>query len=79
MLGTFTPSFATLPTVSPTFSGTVLQYSDWLSHIGTNTGDLGQPVASQAASPASRVIVNIRLLSGVVLTTVLACGWVLIL
>ena len=70
-VATFIPTFQTV-SVSPTLSGSILQYSDWLSQIGTNTGDLGQPVASQAASPASRAIVNIRLLSCVVLTSVLA-------
>jgi hypothetical protein len=80
VLATFTPSFTTIP-VSPTGTGTILQYSEWLSQIGTNTGALGQPVASQLANPASRAIANIRVLSGVVVTTVLAGvvgGWVLI-
>lgn len=76
VLATFTPSFTTIP-VTPTGTGTVLQYSQWLSQIGTNTGALGQPVASQSANRASRAIVNIRLLSGVVLAGVVG-GWVLI-
>ena len=81
MLGTFTPSFPATTPYTPTGSGTILSYSEWLSQIGTNTGDLNQPVASQVASPACRAGANIRILSGVVLTTVLAGvlgGWVLI-
>jgi len=33
----FTPSFSTAPYTSPTSSGTVMDYSAWLSLIGTNT------------------------------------------
>lgn len=78
---TFTPSFPQTIPYTPTGSGTILQYSDWLSQIGNNTGALNQPVASQAANPASRAGANIRLLSGAVLSTVLAgvvSGWVFI-
>ncbi|KAI9450142.1 hypothetical protein BJY52DRAFT_1192046 [Lactarius psammicola] len=78
---TFTPSFPQTIPYKPTGSGTILQYSDWLSQIGNNTGALNQPVASQAANPAWRACANIRLLSGAVLSTVLAgvlSGWVFI-
>jgi hypothetical protein len=81
VLATFTPSFPATTPYTPSSTGTILQYSEWLSQIGTNTGDLNKPVASQAASAAWRASANIRLLSSVVLTTVLAgvLGvWVLI-
>jgi hypothetical protein len=82
VLATFTPSFPATTPFTPTTTGTILKYSDWLSQIGTNTGDLNEPVASQAASPASRATISRRLLSGVILTTVVLAGvvggWVLI-
>jgi hypothetical protein len=59
-------------TIYSTASGTILQYSDWLGKIGTNTGALNQPGASQAANPASRASANISLLSGALLAIVLA-------
>ena len=78
-LGTFTPSFPATTPYTPTGSGTILSYSEWLSQIGTNTGDLSQPVASQVANPASRAGANIKILSGVVLTLAgVLGGWVLI-
>jgi hypothetical protein len=61
---TFTPSFPQTTPYTPTGSGTVLQYSAWLSMIGSNTGAIGNPVASQGANPASRADVNIPLLLG---------------
>lgn len=63
---TFTPTFPATTSYTPTGSGTVIQYSAWLSHIGTNTGALNQPAASQAANPASRAGVKIGVLLGVV-------------
>ncbi|KAF8274838.1 hypothetical protein EI94DRAFT_1825381 [Lactarius quietus] len=80
VVATFTPTFSTV-TTTPTGSGTVLQYSEWLSQIGTNTGDLNKPVASQVSNHGLRAGANNRLLSGVVLATVLAGvvgGWVLV-
>ena len=81
VVATFIPTFPATTPYTPTSTGTILQYSEWLSQIGTNTGDLNEPVASQAANPAWRASANIRLLSSVVLTSVLAVvlgGWVLI-
>ncbi|KAH9058330.1 hypothetical protein EDB87DRAFT_1626025 [Lactarius vividus] len=78
---TFTPTFPQTIPYTPTGSGTILKYSDWLSQIGNNTGALNQPIASQAANPASRAGANISLLSGAVLSTVLAGvvgGWMFI-
>ncbi|KAI9440083.1 hypothetical protein H4582DRAFT_1575391 [Lactarius indigo] len=78
---TFTPTFPQTIPYTPTSTGTILKYSDWLSQIGNNTGALNQPVASQAANPASRAGANISLLSGAILSTVLAVvvgGWVFI-
>ncbi|KAH9037922.1 hypothetical protein EDB85DRAFT_1935386 [Lactarius pseudohatsudake] len=78
---TFTPTFPQTIPYTPTTSGTILKYSDWLSQIGNNTGALNQPVASQAANAASRAGANISLLSGAVLCTVLAgvvSGWMFI-
>jgi hypothetical protein len=69
---TFTPTFPPTIPFTPTASGTILQYSDWLGKIGTNTGALNQPGASQAANPASRASANISLLSGALLAIVLA-------
>jgi hypothetical protein len=33
----FTPVFTTMPTQTPTGTGTVLAYDDWLKIVGTNT------------------------------------------
>ncbi|KAH9068257.1 hypothetical protein EDB83DRAFT_2377839 [Lactarius deliciosus] len=77
---TFTPTFPQTIPYTPTASGTILKYSDWLSQIGNNTGALNQPVASQAANTASRAGANNSLLSGAVLCTILAAvsGWMFI-
>lgn len=38
LTGTFTPTFeSTQPIGSPTFTGTILNYSQWLSLVGSNT------------------------------------------
>ncbi|KZT19225.1 hypothetical protein NEOLEDRAFT_1142324 [Neolentinus lepideus HHB14362 ss-1] len=44
---TFTPSFALITSVAPTSTGSVLDYSQWLSSVGTNT------VAAHSISSAS--------------------------
>ncbi|PCH42599.1 hypothetical protein WOLCODRAFT_163908 [Wolfiporia cocos MD-104 SS10] len=45
LLGTFTPTFA--PTTTPIYpsTGSILQYSDWLSMIGTSTAALSGSVS----------------------------------
>ncbi|KAI0297304.1 hypothetical protein B0F90DRAFT_1740911 [Multifurca ochricompacta] len=64
---TFTPTFPSTVPYTPKNSGTILQYSDWLSQIGNSTSDLNQPVASQASNPASRPGVNHDVLLGAVM------------
>ncbi|KAI0077280.1 hypothetical protein K474DRAFT_1661888 [Panus rudis PR-1116 ss-1] len=45
---TFTPTFAATKTPAVTTTGTILDYSEWLSMVGTNTPSL---VASNSAQP----------------------------
>lgn len=68
---TFTPSFPAVTPYTPTVSGTVLGYSQWLSIVGNNTSGLDRPVASQAANPASRVGVRLSLSLGAVSITIM--------
>lgn len=68
---TFTPSFPATTPYTPTGSGTVIGYSQWLSMIGNNTSGLNRPVASQAANIASRAGVQLGLSLGAVLLTIM--------
>ncbi|KAI9510733.1 hypothetical protein F5148DRAFT_1281607 [Russula earlei] len=63
--GVFTPAFPATTPYTPTFSGTVLPYSVWLSMVGGNTAT-GTPGASQAvnSNAASHAGVNGRVVFG---------------
>ncbi|KAI0249816.1 hypothetical protein BJV78DRAFT_1283636 [Lactifluus subvellereus] len=77
---TFTPSFRSTTPYTPTGSGTVLQYSAWLSMVGSNTGAANNPVASAATNPASRLGVDIGLLLGGISTAFMGVlGWLVVL
>jgi hypothetical protein len=67
----FTPTFPATTPYTPSVTGTVLGYSQWLSIIGNNTSGLSQPLASQAANPASRVGVQLSLSLGAVSITIM--------
>ncbi|KAF8501478.1 hypothetical protein F5888DRAFT_1672548 [Russula emetica] len=68
---TFTPSFPATTPYTPSGTGTVLGYSQWLSIIGNNTSGLSRPVASQEANSASRAGVQLGLSLGLVLITIM--------
>lgn len=68
---TFTPSFPATTPYTPSGTGTVLGYSQWLSMIGNNTSGLNQPIASQAPNPASRAGVQLSVSLGAVLITIM--------
>lgn len=68
---TFTPSFPATTPYTPSVTGTVLGYSQWLSMVGNDTSGLNQPVASQAANYASRAGVQLSLSLGVVSITIM--------
>jgi hypothetical protein len=68
VVATFTPSFAKTTPYTPTGSGTIIQYSQWLSMVGSNSG---APAASQGANSASRMDVNIGLLLGAISTALI--------
>jgi len=67
---TFTPSFPATTPYTPTSTGTVLGYSQWLSMIGNNTSGLNRPIGSQEANLASRAGVQLSLSLGAVLITI---------
>ncbi len=68
---TFTPSFPATTPYTPTGSGTVLGYSQWLSVIGNHTSGLNAPIASQVSNPGSRAGVELSLLLGAVSTAIM--------
>ncbi|KAI0259878.1 hypothetical protein BC834DRAFT_592596 [Gloeopeniophorella convolvens] len=45
----FTPTFPATTPFTPTGTGTILAYSDWLKLIGNATANLAQPVSSHVA------------------------------
>jgi hypothetical protein len=69
---TFVPTFPSTTPYTPTGTGTILQYSAWLSMVGNNTGALNNPVASQGANPASRMDVNFALLLATISTVLMS-------
>ncbi|EIM91177.1 uncharacterized protein STEHIDRAFT_165548 [Stereum hirsutum FP-91666 SS1] len=53
----FTPSFAATVLSTPTSSGTILDYDQWLSLIGTNTAVAGTSGGTKAWTPSGRGLV----------------------
>jgi len=64
----FTPTFATVAPTHSTISGSILDYSQWLSEFGSST-------SSAAASSASRVSLGSPGLLGTVMVSVFGMGF----